>query len=82
MCCVMIICVFFPLRDGCEVLCDSLNKHNVPLLIFSAGLADILRELLRQQNLLLPNMRIIANVMKFDENVSSFQLLLIHILTP
>lgn len=48
---------------------QSLNKHNVPLLIFSAGVGDILKEVLRQQNLLLPNMKIIANFMQFDEKV-------------
>lgn len=41
----------------------------MPLLIFSAGVGDILKEVLRQQNLLLPNMKIIANFMQFDEKV-------------
>lgn len=48
---------------------DSLNKHDVPLLIFSAGIGDILMEVLRQENLLLPNMKVIANFMEFGEKV-------------
>lgn len=48
---------------------ESLNKNDVPLLIFSAGVGDILKEVLRQKNLLFPNMKIIANFMQFDEKV-------------
>jgi HAD superfamily hydrolase (TIGR01544 family) len=55
------------LREGCETVFHSLDKHNVPLLIFSAGIGDILEEVLKQQNLLLPNMKIIANFMHFNE---------------
>lgn len=55
------------LRDSCDIVFESLNKYNVPLLIFSAGVGDILKEVLTQQNLLLPNMKFIANFMQFDE---------------
>ncbi|XP_035216810.1 cytosolic 5'-nucleotidase 3-like isoform X2 [Stegodyphus dumicola] len=55
------------LRDGCDVVFKSLHQHNVPLLIFSAGVGDLLKEVLRQKNMLYPNMKIIANFMRFDE---------------
>ncbi|KAF8786778.1 7-methylguanosine phosphate-specific 5'-nucleotidase-like isoform X2 [Argiope bruennichi] len=55
------------LRDGCEVLFESLHKHDVPLLIFSAGVGDVLKEVLEQRDLMYPNIKIIANFMRFDE---------------
>lgn len=55
------------LREGSGAVLDSLNSHNVPVLVFSAGIADFLIEVLRQQNLLLPNMKVVANFMRFDE---------------
>ncbi|GFU75835.1 7-methylguanosine phosphate-specific 5'-nucleotidase [Trichonephila clavipes] len=57
------------LRDGCDVLFESLYKHNVPLLIFSAGIGDVLKEVLQRDKLLYPNVKIIANFMQFDEKV-------------
>jgi len=55
------------LRDGIEFMCESLNQKSVPLMIFSAGVGDILIELLKQRKILLPNMKIISNFMQFDE---------------
>lgn len=68
------------LRDGCDVLFKTLQAHNIPLLIFSAGIGDILKEVLKQQNLLLSNMEVVANFMEFDEedNILGFQNKLIH----
>ncbi|GFQ85733.1 7-methylguanosine phosphate-specific 5'-nucleotidase [Trichonephila clavata] len=68
------------LRDGCEVLFESLYKHNVPLLIFSAGIGDVLKEVLCRDNLLYPNVKIIANFMQFDEEnkLTGFKNDLIH----
>lgn len=55
------------LRDGCDVLFESLYKHDVPLLIFSAGIGDVLKQVLHRNNLLYPNVKIIANFMQFNE---------------
>lgn len=55
------------LRDGCTSVFECLQEHNVPLLIFSAGIGDVLIKVLERQKLLLPNMKIIANFMQFDE---------------
>ncbi|GIY34325.1 hypothetical protein CDAR_579312 [Caerostris darwini] len=55
------------LRDRSDVLFESLHKHNVPFLIFSAGVGDILEEVLQQNKLMYPNIKIIANFMNFNE---------------
>jgi cytosolic 5'-nucleotidase 3 len=38
----------------------------VPVLIFSAGLADVIEEVLRQQAELPPNVHVVSNRMVFD----------------
>ncbi|CAI5459328.1 unnamed protein product [Closterium sp. Yama58-4] len=70
-------------RDGfCDMLA-LLEAHVVPLLIFSAGLADVIEELLRQQ---LPrsfsNVRVVSNRMQFDESgrLVAFPGRIIHVL--
>ncbi|GFS92203.1 7-methylguanosine phosphate-specific 5'-nucleotidase [Nephila pilipes] len=54
------------LRDNSDVLLESLYKNNVPLLIFSAGIGDVLKVVLQRCNLLYPNVKIIANFLQFD----------------
>ncbi|CAI5506271.1 unnamed protein product [Closterium sp. Naga37s-1] len=70
-------------RDGfCDMLA-MLEAHGVPLLIFSAGLADVIEELLHQQ---LPrsfsNVRVVSNRMQFDESgrLIAFPGRIIHVL--
>lgn len=55
------------LRDGCDILFQNLEQHNVPLLILSAGLGDIIHEILEQKSKVYSNMKIVSNFMKFDE---------------
>uniref|UniRef100_A0A8C4QXE5 5'-nucleotidase n=1 Tax=Eptatretus burgeri TaxID=7764 RepID=A0A8C4QXE5_EPTBU len=68
------------LRDGCDVFLNALHAHNVPLIVLSAGLGDILEEIIGQANLFLPNIHIIANYMDFDEKgrIKGFKGEMIH----
>ncbi|XP_049615457.1 7-methylguanosine phosphate-specific 5'-nucleotidase-like isoform X1 [Syngnathus scovelli] len=54
------------LRDGYQVFFDHLAHRNVPLLIFSGGVGDVLEEVIRQHGVFHPNIHIIANYMDFD----------------
>ncbi|KAM9837205.1 7-methylguanosine phosphate-specific 5'-nucleotidase-like [Aulostomus maculatus] len=54
------------LRDGHKVFFDCLAEHQIPLLIFSAGVGDVLEELIRQNRVFHPNVHIISNYMDFD----------------
>lgn len=56
------------LRDGTEQLLETLNKNNIPLLIFSAGLGDLIKEFLRAQNMLKDSVHIISNFFTFDKD--------------
>lgn len=55
------------LRDGCSWFFDELKNYEVPLLIFSAGIGDIIEEIIKQQSTLHDNMHIVSNYMKYND---------------
>lgn len=57
-------------RDGYQLFFDHLHEHSIPLLIFSAGIGDILEELILQAGVFHPNVKVFSNYMDFDESVS------------
>lgn len=70
-------------RDGVTELFDFLEERDIPVLIFSAGLADIIEEVLRQKlHRSFRNVKIVSNRMVFDEEgrLVSFKGKLIHVL--
>uniref|UniRef100_A0AAX7V678 5'-nucleotidase n=1 Tax=Astatotilapia calliptera TaxID=8154 RepID=A0AAX7V678_ASTCA len=58
------------LREGYKVFFDHLAEHQVPLLILSAGVGDVLEEVIRQNHVFHPNVHIISNYMDFDHTVT------------
>ncbi|XP_045178472.2 LOW QUALITY PROTEIN: cytosolic 5'-nucleotidase 3-like [Mercenaria mercenaria] len=69
------------LRDGCTDFFDKLHKCDVPLLIFSAGVGDIIRELISQHSTFYNNMHVVSNDLDFDEKgkVIGFKGEMIHV---
>ncbi|XP_056263019.1 cytosolic 5'-nucleotidase 3-like [Pseudoliparis swirei] len=69
------------LREGYQLLFDHLYEHSIPLLIFSAGIGDILEEVIRQAGVFHPNVKVLSNYMDFDETgvLRAFKGELIHI---
>uniref|UniRef100_A0A8C2ZTR9 5'-nucleotidase n=1 Tax=Cyclopterus lumpus TaxID=8103 RepID=A0A8C2ZTR9_CYCLU len=69
------------LREGYQLLFDHLYEHSIPLLIFSAGIGDILEEVIRQAGVFHPNVKVFSNYMDFDETgvLRAFKGELIHI---
>ncbi|XP_072224908.1 7-methylguanosine phosphate-specific 5'-nucleotidase-like isoform X2 [Leuresthes tenuis] len=69
------------LRDGYKLFFDHLHEHNIPLLIFSAGIGDILEEVIRQAKVFHSNVNVFSNYMDFDESgvLRAFKGELIHI---
>lgn len=65
------VCVVF-VRDGYEQFFDRLQKYNVPVFIFSAGLGDVLEEIIHQAGVYHSNIKVVSNFMDFDDNVSLF----------
>ncbi|XP_073182329.1 7-methylguanosine phosphate-specific 5'-nucleotidase isoform X3 [Lepidochelys kempii] len=68
------------LRDGVNTFFDQLHQHNIPLFIFSAGVGDILEEVLRQAKVFHPNVNVMSNYMDFDDKgvLRQFKEPLIH----
>ncbi|XP_072298975.1 cytosolic 5'-nucleotidase 3-like [Eucyclogobius newberryi] len=69
------------LRDGYTFFFDHLHEHSIPLLIFSAGIGDILEEVIRQAGVFHSNVNVFSNYMDFDELgvLQGFKGELIHI---
>uniref|UniRef100_A0A8C7B7F4 5'-nucleotidase, cytosolic IIIB n=1 Tax=Neovison vison TaxID=452646 RepID=A0A8C7B7F4_NEOVI len=57
------------LREGYKTFFNTLYQNNIPLFIFSAGIGDILEEIIRQMKVFHPNIHIVSNYMDFDEDV-------------
>ncbi|PON79822.1 Pyrimidine 5'-nucleotidase [Parasponia andersonii] len=56
-------------REGVAEIFELLEERDIPILIFSAGLADIIEEVLRQKlHKSFRNVKIVSNRMVFDEN--------------
>jgi 5'-nucleotidase len=56
------------IRAGTAELIQSLKQKNIPLLILSAGLGDIVRLFLEENNAWNSNVHIVSNFMRFDED--------------
>jgi HAD superfamily hydrolase (TIGR01544 family) len=70
------------LKEGCQWFFYTLERYDVPLLIFSAGLGNIIQEWLLHQCGSFKNMKIISNYMSFDKQsnkINGFAGGLIHI---
>ncbi|XP_069469335.1 cytosolic 5'-nucleotidase 3A isoform X2 [Ambystoma mexicanum] len=69
------------LKEGYENFFDKLHEHNIPVFIFSAGIGDILEEVIRQSGVYYPNVKVVSNFMDFDDNgvIKGFKGELIHV---
>lgn len=56
------------LREGTTELLRTLNEHNVPVLVMSAGIADVVDEVLVLNKVSSPNQTTISNKIAWDEN--------------
>jgi len=68
------------LRDGTYQFFHIVEQYNIPLLILSAGIGDVIEEILKQQARKPPQTKIVANYYKYDKNgiVTGFKGDLIH----
>lgn len=67
-------------REGLFELFTLLENNNIPLLIFSAGLGDVIHRYLEIQNKLTKNVHIISNFYTFDEKgrVNGYKSNIVH----
>ncbi|KAL5005991.1 hypothetical protein ScPMuIL_017149 [Solemya velum] len=69
------------LRDNCQWLFDRFHEFDIPLLIFSAGIGDVLEEVIKQQSTMYQNMKIVSNYMEYNNQGEAvgFQGEMIHV---
>ncbi len=56
------------LRDGSSIFFDYLNSNNIPLLIFSAGIGNLIKGYLSKEGKLSSNVYILSNIFNFNED--------------
>jgi len=54
-------------RSGIKDVLYSCKEKNIPFLVFSAGVQNVIKETLSQSNLLFDNMNVVSNTMAFNE---------------
>ncbi|KAI9490106.1 pyrimidine 5'-nucleotidase [Zychaea mexicana] len=69
------------LRPGIDTVLELCYTRALPFLVFSAGIGNIIDEILKEHKLMFPNMHIVSNMMKFDEQgvCVDFEEPLIHV---
>ncbi|KAH1027824.1 hypothetical protein HUJ05_001261 [Dendroctonus ponderosae] len=69
------------IRNGCKEFFRDLNDSNVPALVFSAGCGDIVAAVLKHAGVYLPNVKVISNFLKFNEDgtIMGFKDKIIHV---
>ncbi|XP_023606815.1 cytosolic 5'-nucleotidase 3A isoform X8 [Myotis lucifugus] len=69
------------LKEGYENFFDKLQQHSIPVFIFSAGIGDVLEEIIRQAGVYHSNVKVVSNFMDFDDNgvLKGFKGDLIHV---
>ncbi len=56
------------LREGVKDFLFKLYKNNVPVIILSAGIGNVIEQSLKQEECYFENIQVISNFIKFDEN--------------
>ncbi|XP_057588094.1 cytosolic 5'-nucleotidase 3A isoform X4 [Hippopotamus amphibius kiboko] len=69
------------LKEGYENFFDKLQQYGIPVFIFSAGIGDVLEEVIRQAGVYYSNVKVVSNFMDFDDNglLKGFKGELIHV---
>lgn len=57
-----------PFRDGFRNFLSNLHKFNIPVIILSAGIGNVIYEALKLNNCFYDNVYIVSNVIKFEDN--------------
>jgi 5'-nucleotidase len=57
--------VFNYFRDGAGAMFEEMKKAEIPVLVFSAGVGDVVRVTLEKHRMLQSNVRIISNFLNW-----------------
>lgn len=65
-------------RDGAADLCKRLHQAGVPVLVLSAGMGDVLEQVLRHFNIYTDNVKVVSNFFKYNEEVRNYVHFYLH----
>lgn len=57
-----------PFRDGFKSFLSYLHEYNIPVIILSAGIGNVIAEVLKLNDCFYDNVHIISNFIKFEDN--------------
>lgn len=57
------------LRKGAKEFLKFTNKYNIPVIIISAGISNIIENFLKSNNLLFDNIYILSNIIKYKDGI-------------
>ncbi|MCI8309364.1 MAG: hypothetical protein HFJ45_04005 [Clostridia bacterium] len=60
----------FKLRNGAIEFLNKMNKDNVPVLILSAGIGNVINMVLEHNNILFENIYLDSNILKFENGIA------------
>ncbi len=60
---------FLKYRDGSKEFLRKMNELNIPVIIISAGIGNIITEFLKEEEDFYPNIHIVSNTIEFDNGV-------------
>ena len=55
-------------RDGAKEFLRKMNEYNIPVIIISAGIGNVIEEFFKTQNDCYPNIKIISNFIEFEND--------------
>ena len=55
-------------REGAKEFFEAMYKNNIPVIIISAGIGNVIEGFLKENNCYFDNMKIISNFITFDDN--------------
>ena len=56
-------------RDGAKEFLKKMNRYNIPVIIISAGIGNVIEEFLKLENDYYPNIKIISNFIEFENGI-------------
>lgn len=68
------------LREGAQEFLEKMYKENIPVIICSAGIGNVIEEFLKEKNCYFKNIYIVSNFLTFDKNgnIEKYKSKLIH----
>lgn len=62
------------LRKGAKEFLEKMHKDNIPVIIMSAGMGNIIKAFLEKQNVLFDNISIVSNFFEFKDNYANIDI--------